>query len=139
MVIADTEGIHYVYYNSSGVLAETTTATSTLFRESAIVCVIYWDVSAGDEIYFTGDNELHGSIMSGATHGYLHNFFGTQYVSGLTVGDILADQNGNDDEDARFSITAGALSDEDVPITNAGKPNATDTISLYAKTGTRGS
>jgi len=68
------------------------------------VCTIYWDGTTG----ITGD-ERHGIIMDGATHEYLHDCFGSRYVSGF--GGVFTASLG------RFSLDPGEIQDEDIQHT----------------------
>jgi hypothetical protein len=78
------------------------------FSQHMIVATIY---NTNDSRYDLGD-ERHGSVMDWSTHEFIHETIGTRYESGLT-GTF-----GN----ANFSITAGAIDDEDlehaIPYTN---------------------
>lgn len=111
VVIADTEGMHYIYYDDD-TLSETTTFTISLITEYALVATIYWDATNSEQIYF-GD-ERHGITMDGRTHYNMHVSKGAVYVSGLALGDFSADGGGNLAIHAQFSVANGTILDEDI-------------------------
>lgn len=98
IVIANSTGMHWVYYDSSGTLA-----TSTAFPgwHNATIASIYYNtaITAG----LVGE-ERHGLTMDNATHDYLHDTVGTRYDSGL-AGSFT---------DTTFSISSGNIHDEDI-------------------------
>lgn len=114
--IADTEGLHWIYYDSAGILQETTTFTESLIALEALVAVVYWDVTNSTAIY-VGD-ERHGWRMSGDTHIHLHEAFGARWINGLGLTDILADQSGALDTHAQLGYEAGEIHDEDLDFEN---------------------
>ncbi len=120
LVIADTEGIHFIYFDSDGNLQELVNPTDSqledMIKNEVWVASLYWDQTNSLCVYFTGKQELHGTQMDGNTHEYLHFVSGTQFLSGLAVGDVTADGTGNNDTDAQISIASGKIQDEDIEI-----------------------
>jgi len=112
VTLADTEGTHYVYFNTSGTLVETAVFDKRIITEWAYVAAVYWDATNKEVVYF-GD-ERHGINMAGETHYNLHNSQGTAYITGLALGDIIADSTSAIDADAQFSVTSGTILDEDI-------------------------
>ena len=112
VLLTDTEGMHYVYFNASGTLVSTTTWNPNIILEWAFVAAVYWNATDNEVVYF-GD-ERHGINMSGATHYNLHNAQGTVYLTGLALGDIIADSTSATNADAQFSIAQGQVLDEDI-------------------------
>jgi len=108
------EGLHYIYYDDSGVLQETNAWSDALITDYALVAMVYWDAtnSLGELM-----EERHGCNMSGTTHHYLHDQIGAVWESGLALGDISADQDGSNNAHAQFSVATGEIYDEDVPHT----------------------
>jgi hypothetical protein len=122
LVITDTTGTHYVYYDSTGTLQESVNPTSDtleeLMEDECFCSVIYWNATDGASYYF-GD-ERHGIQMDGSTHAWAHFSSGAAYVApGLALGDILADQDGSLDTHAQLSLSAGFMEDEDLFFTIA--------------------
>lgn len=132
VVLADTEGLHYVYFNSSAILTETTIFDSRILTEWAFVTAVYWNATDKTVEYF-GD-ERHGIDMAGSTHYNLHNSKGTVYLTGLALGDIIADSTSAIDADAQFSTTDGGILDEDLPISIPGQ-SAPATVPMYYLSG----
>ena len=111
VVIADTEGLHFIYYNASGVLTETTTWSDDLITEYALVAIIYWDATNNLGLLL---NELHGRKMSNATHLTVHKGIGTLYDNGLGLGNMTVDGDGSSDTHVQFSVADGVILDEDL-------------------------
>jgi len=112
VAIPNTNGTHFIYFNYLGVLV-----SSTLFwdlTDTAPVAYVYWDVAS--QQFITKNYELHGTIMDGITHAYLHVTRGTAYQSGLLPGDYTIGGSGNLDSDAQLSIADGVIWDEDIVI-----------------------
>lgn len=118
IVISATAGDHYIYYNDSGVLQESTDPDfiKTIILEYAYVAVVYWNTDTNTHTYF-GD-ERHGIVMDGATHGYLHTVFGARFLSGLALNFLTipttVDGTGNSASDAQFPSDQGKIRDEDI-------------------------
>lgn len=110
VVISDTTGTHYVYFEND-VLTTTTTYSFDIIVSKVKVSIIYWDSAASKAIY-VGD-ERHGMTMDGFTHLYVHEAFGALWAfgltpSGLTIGD------GSLDAHAQVAIDYGAFADDDI-------------------------
>jgi hypothetical protein len=116
LVIADTTGTHYIYYDSSGDLQESVNPTpdtlEELIEDDCLAAVAYWNATDGACYYF--GEERHGVQMDGATHAWGHFSTGAVYVApGLALGDILSDEDGSSDTHAEMSVSAGFMEDED--------------------------
>jgi hypothetical protein len=111
VIIPNTTGIHFVYYNGAS-LASTTVFSVALLTSYALVAAIYWNATEGYSVYF-GD-ERHGVTMDGATHYHLHHSLSTVYLSGLALGDIIVDASGNLATSAQLSVGSGYIMDEDL-------------------------
>lgn len=139
LVIADTEGLHFIYYDGA-TLGETTTFTADIITDYAFVAAIYWDATNNAAILF-GD-ERHGATMDSATHSYNHNTFGARYSSGLALGDMDVDGSGNDASAAQFSVADGVIYDEDIrhAITDDDPQDLSTTASIpiFYRTGADG-
>ena len=114
LVISDVEGLHYIYYDDTG-LAETLTFTPSIISLYAFVFVVYWDATNSESVY-KGD-ERHGNVMDSMTHTYNHLTFGTRYASGLAITNMDIDGSGNDATAAQFGVTGGVIFDEDIEFT----------------------
>jgi len=113
--IADTEGIHYIYWDDSGVIQETITFSSDIITKYAIVAMVYWDATNNKGYLF---DERHGIQMDGATHKYLHLTRGAVIdQNGSALGNFSIDQDGSADAHAQFSVASGTHYDEDLVTT----------------------
>ena len=110
--IPDTEGLHYFYFDSAGALQSQLGFTVDVIEVEALVAVVYWDATNNEGI-IVGD-ERHGRVMDAKTHRYLHNTVGARFDTGLALGNIVSDGNGDLDPSAQFSITNGVIWDEDL-------------------------
>ncbi|HKK23206.1 MAG TPA: hypothetical protein VJ947_05925 [Pseudohaliea sp.] len=117
VVISDTEGLHFVYYDSSGTLVESTIFVDEIITVWAFVMVVYWD-STNSEAVLVAD-ERHGATMDSQTHIYNHNTLGTRYGNGLALTDIDTGGGGTD-AGAQLGVTDGSIWDEDIRHTIVG-------------------
>jgi len=117
VTISTAAGNHYIYFDSTGILSETTTVGPTLFTDNALVAIIYWNSDTNTRTYF--GEERHGLTMDGATHTYLHTVFGSRYLSGLALQNFSVNGTGNLAANAQFTSDSGSLRDEDLLITLA--------------------
>ena len=106
------EGAHYIYFDSSGAVLDTTTFDPVVIISNSAYCAfVYWDADNSEALLF-GD-ERHGIEMDSATHFLMHQAFGTQYLSGLTIA-LTTDGNGDNPEHAQFAVSNGRIADEDI-------------------------
>lgn len=98
--IDDTNGLHYVYFDTSGVIQKTTDPWDISSAAVPVACV-YWNGTAG--ILY---DERHGIQMDGMTQEYLHETRGSAFASGM-AGTFAA--NGS-----TITIGAGEWYDEDI-------------------------
>ena len=110
VVVPDTTGTYYIYFNNSGVLTavEESVMPLSVIYENAITALVYWGKVA--QAGRAGD-ELHGVRMSAATHGYNHLTIGARYDPNDGVMNIEGLVDGNDDY---TQITSGHFWDEDI-------------------------
>lgn len=132
--ITDVEGMHYVYYDGA-TLTHTTTFSYDLLYNKAYVAAIYWDAANNTAIYI-GD-ERHGITMDGQTHAYLHAAFGTQFIDGLGLTDVVADGDGTSNAHAQVGVATGHIRDEDLLFTLAAA-TAPASIPVFYKEGAGG-
>ncbi len=103
VVIDDTEGLWYIYFDGS-----TLTASQTPWTYDDTQCMVmslYWD--AANKINIGWESELHSWILQERLHNYLHDTFGTRYDSGLGVAEATT---------STVNVAIGRLFDEDVLI-----------------------
>jgi len=138
--IADTEGPHFIYYDTAGDLRETTTFDISIINRYCFVAEVYWDATNSEAIPWVV-NELHGCEMPADTHEYLHSTRGAAYVSGMGLAGITASNNptGADDNQCQFTAEGGELRDEDIPHGIQVRGALTNTIPVLWRTGTEAS
>jgi len=132
IVIANTEGNHYVYYNGSS-LAETTTWSTDLILKYSLVAVIHWDATNSKQIYF-GDEYKHTTQMGSRTHLYLHDTRGYALETGGGLTDIVADGSGDVNSSAQFGCERTIAFDEDAEFDLTARAS-TSNIAVYYKSG----
>lgn len=112
IVIVDTTGIHWIYYNAAGVLSESMTQPGF---NLPLVATVYWNTTTN--LALLGE-ERHGIVMDWATHELLHYTVGVRYHEGLT---LTAD-------DTTFSVGIGEYDDEDINFVIAAPKTTCDII-----------
>ena len=137
--ISNDEGLHYIYYDGE-ILSETTSFTDDLLLDKALISIVYWDSDNGEHIYFA--DERHGITMDGVTHLFIHTVFGFTWLSGLALGNMTVDGDGDSNTHAQFSIANGTVRDEDLYFSiEDGNPQDLSTVAqipIYYKLGASG-
>jgi hypothetical protein len=110
--VDNTEGVHYFYFDTAGVLQTTTVWSDDLILKYALVALLYWDATNSASLLFC--DERHGIVMDGQTHLHFHDSLGCQWESGLALQGIIADGGGGLDTHAQFGVENGAVRDEDL-------------------------
>lgn len=113
--IPNLSGNHFIYYNDSGVLSSTQVASSDLFKDNALISIVYWNTDTSTHSYFA--EERHGLQMDGETHSYLHTVLGARYLSGLALENFSVDGDGSLAAHAQFDADEGTIRDEDLLLT----------------------
>jgi hypothetical protein len=110
--IANTEGLHYIYFDKTGTLVETTTFSNLIITDYAYAAAVYWDASNAKAILLA--DERHGRSMPSAVHIYLHKTLHAKWESGFTISGYTVDGTGNVQSDAAIGVAAGVFADEDI-------------------------
>jgi hypothetical protein len=100
VTLTDVTGLHYVYFDASGVLQKATSMWD-LGAGISPVATVYWNTDLDQGRI---GEERHGLVMDWATHEYIHESIGSRYVSGL----------GGSFTNTTFTITDGVYRDEDI-------------------------
>jgi len=124
VTLPNTTGLYFISYDVNGALQSSTTKYD--LSEQAPVALIYWNAVAGYETLF--GEERHGLTMDWATHSYLHDTRGTQYVSGFAATDYTITGDGNSNSDAQVGIQGGVIADEDIYLTIVDDPTPTNSF-----------
>lgn len=98
VAISNDKTLHFVYYDTSGVLQVSTSAWDLLAGTSPVATVFK------DGANYVITEERHGWRRSRDWHNWAHRTIGARYDSGLT-GTFL---------DATFSVVQGVVADEDI-------------------------
>lgn len=112
VIIPNTTGIYYIYYNSSGVLSYKTTYFT--WDSDTPISYIYWNANTTKAEFF-GD-ERHGVTLDWQTHEYLHRTRGAAIASGFGASNYVTNGNGSLDSHAQMDIGDGTFFDEDHQI-----------------------
>lgn len=133
--ITDTEGLWYIYYNSSGALVASQTAWDFELPQ-VFVAIIYWDSTNKKQIIF--GEERHGLVMDWATHKRLHEVTGSQIgKEQFKLFNYIIRGDGSLNSHAQIAVEPGSLYDEDIRIDILDKATPTNgfeqTLSPIAK------
>jgi len=108
-VLAGTDGLHFVYYDSSGTLQESTIPWD--LKIHVPVATIYINTTLGAALL---QEERHMSNMDWATHYLLHNTLGTRFERGFGISGYTL--NTDTDAAVTFGMSNGTINDEDIII-----------------------
>ena len=110
----DVTGMYFFYIDSDGAMQVTNAFNQeTLIYQNAYVANVYWNSTQQKAVFGIGD-ERHG-LMDPHTHFVLHEILGSQWISGMTIGNFDAG-NATADSGAQFSVSSGVLRDEDIEL-----------------------
>ncbi|KKN53770.1 hypothetical protein LCGC14_0598630, partial [marine sediment metagenome] len=119
IVIADTSGVHFIYYDGSTLSASinpSNAAIEDIILNKAWVATIYWQTTgAGAGVAPLLADERHGVQMSGKTHHWLHDINGAAWHDGLTLSGYT--EATDSDAALTFELTNGVYFDEDLEHT----------------------
>ena len=108
IIIPNTSGIYYVYYDTSGVLQYTINSglNEQTFKTVCITGLCY--INATESTLWAATDEQHGILMDPATHFRLHLTDGAVYMQGGAVTGLV------DASDTYTDIATGVYGDEDI-------------------------
>lgn len=113
--IADTSGTHIIYYDGASLTSvanPTHTQIDTIIEDKAICMIVYWNTNSDTTPMLC--NELHGVVMSGATHHYLHDTQGSKWDSGGAISGYTVSTP--TDAGISFELTDIEFYDEDIKV-----------------------
>ena len=87
VTLSDDPGIHFVYFNLSGILKESLIFDYKYFRSQPIVSLVYGNPTTQKLVDFA--DERHGITMDGFTHMYLHLTEGARYYNGMDIPGLV--------------------------------------------------
>lgn len=112
VIIPDTDGLHYIYFSSTGVLS--TKMAFFTWDEDAPTSYVYWNATLNEAIYFA--DERHGVTLDWQTHEYLHRTRGAAIANGFAISGYTISGTGSLDADAQVTIEGGTFFDEDMQV-----------------------
>lgn len=120
VVIPDTTGLHYVYFNTVGVLSTRTTFFD--WPNDAPTAYVAWNAATQAAPFFA--DERHGITLDWQTHEYLHRTRGAALANGFGISNYTITGSGSSDADAQFDLSGGTFFDEDlqVDVTHSNSP-----------------
>ena len=110
--ISDVEGMHYLYFDSSGVLQETISDDHEILYNNAYVVAIYWN--ATDSKSEGVNDERHSTGRNPHSHIEYHERLGTYWKDGLAISGLTVDGGGSTETELQYGLTDGSFSDEDL-------------------------
>ena len=108
---ANTNGIWYCYYNSSGVLTVSSAAWD-LLTTAPLVSAYY--TSTGPDAILHYEMHSGSTGMDNATHSYLHRTVGSKLLSGCVASGYTLNANGL--ANTSYALSGGSVADEDLQI-----------------------
>lgn len=108
-VLAGTDGLHYVYYDNTGALQESTTPWNLQLHVP--VATVYINTTLGAALL---QEERHMTNMDWSTHFWMHNTIGCRFKSGLAASGYVL--NSDTDADVTFGLSDGTILDEDIIV-----------------------
>lgn len=122
VVIPDTTGLHYVFFDASGVLS--TRMAYFDWPNEAPTAYVAWNSDTGAAPFFA--DERHGVTLDWQTHEYLHRTRGAALANGFSLSNYSVVGDGSSDAHAQLDLSGGTFFDEDlqVDITPSNTPTA---------------
>jgi hypothetical protein len=112
VVIPDTTGLHYVFFNASGVLS--TRMAYFDWPNEAPTAYVAWNSATGAAPFFA--DERHGVTLDWQTHEYLHRTRGAALANGFSLGNYSVTGDGSSDAHAQLDLSGGTFFDEDLQV-----------------------
>lgn len=112
VVIPDTTGLHYIFFNASGVLS--TRMSYFDFENEAPTAYVAWNSAVQQASFFA--DERHGVTLDWQTHEYLHRTRGAALANGFSISNYTIVGTGSSDADAQFDLGGGTFFDEDLQV-----------------------
>jgi hypothetical protein len=115
-----TQTLHYIKNPSEA-------ETKDLYLKKVLISFVYWDYENQTTLYF--GNDRHGSEWNPQMHWMLHRTLKGQVDNGLTVTDMLINEDGSLDSHAQFTVNAGTMWHDDF-ILNFASAGGIETIPI---------
>jgi hypothetical protein len=123
IVIPTGTALNYLHFDTdTGLLSNKNTVFN--FDTDVPIAYIHWNSDINQSTFF--GEERHGIRMDSSTHKWIHNTFGMQYISGLSIGGYVLLGNGSSNSHAQIDISDGTLYQEDIIISIADGDNGVE-------------
>jgi hypothetical protein len=113
IVLGSSTALNYIHFDTATGALQTKT-TGFDFDTDVPIAFIHWNSDINQSTFF--GEERHGIRMDSVTHKWIHNTFGMQYISGLSIGGYTLLGDGSSNSHAQFDISDGVLYQEDIII-----------------------
>lgn len=114
VVIGSGTALNYIHFDTTPPYALHTKTTGFNFDTDIPIAFIHWNSDINQSTFF--GEERHGIRMDSITHKWIHNTFGVQYISGLSIGGYTLLGDGSLNSHAQIDISDGILYQEDIII-----------------------
>lgn len=114
VVVGTGTALNFLHFSTTAPYQLQTKTTFFDFVDDVPIAYIHWNSSINQSTFF--GEERHGIRMDTATHKWIHNTFGMQYINGLSISYSGLQLNGSLDSHAQISLSDGVLYQEDIII-----------------------
>jgi hypothetical protein len=116
LTIPNVTQINYIHFDATTHALHSKT-TMFDFSNDVPIAFVSWNsgVAPSGQMTFFAE-ERHGIAMDMSTHRWIHNTFGAQYISGLSISNYTTSGNGSSNSHATIAISDGQLYQEDIEI-----------------------
>lgn len=112
--ITDTEGLWFWFYDNTGALDASQNENDIFEPTNVFAGSARWN--ATNKLFIHTAYEYHSTKWPKSLWKYVHQRFGTAFVSGFSPGNIDSNGTGNDDSNAQISVDNGVIADEDIEL-----------------------
>ena len=114
VVIGSGTALNYLHFDTTPPYTLHTKTSGFDFDTDIPIAFIHWNSDINQSTFF--GEERHGIRMDSFTHKWIHNTFGMQYISGLSIGGYTLLGNGSSNSHAQIDISDGILYQEDIIV-----------------------
>lgn len=130
IVLGSGTALNYIHFDTNPPYSLHTKTTGFNFDTDIPIAFIHWNSDINQSTFF--GEERHGIRMDSVTHKWIHNTFGVQYISGLSIGGYVLLGNGSSNSHAQIDISDGILYQEDI-IINITNDNGTNSANEFVQ------
>lgn len=114
VTIGSGTNLNFLHFSTTAPYQLQTKTTFFDFVDDVPIAYIHWNGDINQSTFF--GEERHGIKMDTSTHKWIHNTFGMQYISGLSIGGYTLLGDGSSNSHAEFDLSDGVLYQEDIII-----------------------